>query len=273
MGEAENVTFRRNNLLWTTPVSDRDISRSLFVQGEHQGRDVANLKEWLIPRSYLDDSKQWIIDIGANIGTPSIPLALVTGKKVLAVEPSPINYALLHRNVEQNGLCDRIVCAQYAISDESGEVTLIIHDYGGRNEVQSSSGEQGFGQVEESFEKVGIPSRRLDDLLAEKEISSDDVALVWSDTQGFERQVIASAQSLWNAGVPLLCELWPQGLSVHGGLEAFVSLVEEKFKAFVLTTELDSHGARTPTRQISDLKIVLDGLTGKKHTDAIFLPQ
>lgn len=272
MGEAETVTFRMKGVLWTTPVSDRDITRSLFVSGEHEGANVANMQAWLTHHGFMDDSRHWIIDIGANIGTPCIPLVRETGKKVLAVEPSPVNFALLERNVSQNGFDDRIDCVQCAVSDENGEVTLVIHPCGGRNEVETEGREQGFGRVDENFHKARVPARRLDDLLHEKKIPPDDVALVWSDTQGFERQVISSASSVWSAGVPLLCELWPQGLRAHGGLDPFIATAEITFKGFVPTDDMEARGAEAQTRPISELRTVLGKLTGKKHSDAIFLP-
>ena len=52
-----------------------------------------------------------------------------------------------------------------------------------------------------------------------------EVALVCSDTQGFETQIVASGSSLWAAGTPLWVEVWPQGLACHGGVQQFLVAV------------------------------------------------
>ncbi len=54
--------------------------------------------EWL--QALSKDS--WLIDVGANIGIYSIPASLFHVQKVIAIEPEPLNYLELLRNIDIN---------------------------------------------------------------------------------------------------------------------------------------------------------------------------
>jgi FkbM family methyltransferase len=63
------------------------------------------------------DETLW--DIGANIGMYTIYAARARGMRVLAFEPSASSYAVLTRNIELNGLGDRIAAYCLAFTDEN----------------------------------------------------------------------------------------------------------------------------------------------------------
>ena len=67
-----------------------------------------------------------ILDIGANSGTYTVPLAIqaAAGSTVLAFEPNPVMAARLRQNLERNGCADRVVLHQIAISHRAGEANL-----------------------------------------------------------------------------------------------------------------------------------------------------
>ncbi len=115
-----------------------------------------------------------------------------------------------------------------------------------------------------------VPSLSLDEALQSRGIASQDVAFVWSDTQGYERQVIESGTSLWSARVPLYLELWPDGLRVHGGVESFIETVQMYFGTLILRNDLIALGTSAPRRPISELSSVIDAL-GHRHTDALLI--
>ena len=57
----------------------------------------------------------WAIDVGAHIGCVAIPLAIDNPDlRVLAVECLPPNVEMLRRNIEDNGLGDRVVAVEAA---------------------------------------------------------------------------------------------------------------------------------------------------------------
>ncbi|MBF0244952.1 MAG: FkbM family methyltransferase [Planctomycetes bacterium] len=77
--------------------------------------------EWI--GTFAQDDILW--DIGANVGVYSL-YAAKKGHRVLSFEPSPSNYYLISRNIELNGLDDRISAYCVAFNDESKLDTLFM---------------------------------------------------------------------------------------------------------------------------------------------------
>ncbi|HAH65825.1 MAG TPA: hypothetical protein DCL72_10210 [Rhizobiales bacterium] len=63
-------------------------------------------------------------DVGANIGIYSIYAAVSRGCRVVAFEPSPVNFALLERNIVLNDLSEKIVAFPVALC-ESQRIDLL----------------------------------------------------------------------------------------------------------------------------------------------------
>jgi FkbM family methyltransferase len=268
--EVDALTFRSNGTTWTVPAADDAVARKVFVDGIHQGREIHSLLAWLSRYGYLGDEKSTIVEVGANLGTTTVPFAKQTGKHVLAVEPMPENFEFLLRNVSDNGLDERVTCIQAAVSPASRELTMVSNPSGGMSEVKAEGENQGYGKPPEESRLVRVPSLSLDEALRSHGIAPQDVAFVWSDTQGYERQVIESGASLWFARVPLYLELWPDGLRVHGGVESFVETVQMYFGALILRNELMAQGTSAPRRPMSELCSVIDALE-HRHTDALLI--
>ena len=64
-----------------------------------------------------------VIDIGANQGFFTL-YAASKGARVISFEPSKTNFAMLSRNVEQNGLNASVKCFDCAVSGASGTTTI-----------------------------------------------------------------------------------------------------------------------------------------------------
>lgn len=80
---------------------------------------------WKILRADLDPKDPFIIDVGAHIG--AFTLAMVEKRSDLAAscyEPSPGTFALLSRNVKDNGLESTIEVHQEAVSAVAGEISF-----------------------------------------------------------------------------------------------------------------------------------------------------
>ena len=266
--ELDSMTFQRDGTMWTVPSASSSIAKNLLIEGSHQGPETRALLDWLGRRGHLE--RDTIVEVGANIGTPSIPLCRATGKTVLAIEPMPENFAFLERNVSANGLGDRVRCIRAAVSRDVGEIDMVWHPTGGMSEVKTADGVQGFGDVGAENALVRVPVRPLDDILRAEGVDPASVCFVWSDTQGHERQVVESGSALWKAGVPLFVEVWKQGLAAHGGVDAFLDVAARHFSELVTKRELLEAGPDARPRPISELGAIVAGLRG--HTDALFLP-
>ncbi len=77
------------------------ITTQLRKFGAHQRSDLALMLSFVRPGD-------WVIDIGAHVGTFSVPLAWAVGSTghVFAFEPAPENFALLCENIGGNGVAD-----------------------------------------------------------------------------------------------------------------------------------------------------------------------
>ncbi len=266
--EVDALTFRSGGTTWTVPAADDPVARKVFVDGAYQGREIQSLLAWLSEYGYLGNEKSTIVEVGANLGTTTVPFAEQTRKRVLAIEPMPESFEFLQRNVSDNGLAERITCIQAGVSSASRELTMVSN--GARSEVKAYGEYQGNGKPAQQSQLVRVPSISLDEAVRSHGIAPQDVAFVWSDTQGYERQVIESGGSLWSAGVPLFLELWRDGLRVHGGVEAFVETVHKRFGAMILRKELIARGTLATRRPISELSSVIEAL-GDRNTDALLL--
>ena len=97
----------------------------LFIEFEYSGKIVrlyglkhgdlswkyGDLATIFISRDYdiLNVKDKVVIDIGANVGDTPVYFALRGARKVIAFEPFPYLFSLAKKNVEENGLQDRVI--------------------------------------------------------------------------------------------------------------------------------------------------------------------
>jgi FkbM family methyltransferase len=255
---SKEMTFERNGFLWTgTP--ECLISESIFLYGHYQDDAIDSLAK------FLKIGRPTVINIGAAIGDVALPLTR-KWKTVIAIEPTPTTFARLQRNVRQNNLEERIICYQAAVSDVTGERDLVVYDEPAACELVGDDGRVGFGD-RKYLERVAVKTWRLDSLLDSLHVSPDDVGLVWSDTQGFESQVMESAPNLWASGTCLWVEVWPQGLEAHGGTARFVEVCKKYFSRFVTEKGLNGEA-----QEVAALGPVAAELKYGEHIDLLLIP-
>jgi FkbM family methyltransferase len=248
-------------LLWTR---DREMGQTLYHEG---GYDAAELA-WSLDHLGHPQRGRTVVEVGANIGTTTVPLLLLHGAAhVEAFEPEPANFKLLRCNLILNDVEDRATLAQIAISDSDGAVQLELCDW--------NAGDHRIRAVDPSWELLAESSRRsitVRSARLEDALGSDpsDVGLVWVDTQGHEAHVLAGAGALLAAGVPWIIEYWPYGLTRSGGLDSLHELIADHFSTVVdVRRSMDegrpaiigSADVATAARQTSDA-----------YTDLILIP-
>jgi FkbM family methyltransferase len=240
-GGVSELSFARDGLQWRTDLGD-DIGRSLWLVGAYQGDEVAAVLRWLRAAGRTTGA---VIDVGANIGTTSVPFARA-GYRVVAVEPVPQTFDMLTANVAENGLADLVVLLNCAIGMSVGEVQMWRGFGSGQAEVAVDGQEPSMTRWGPKGELVTVPSMPLGRVVADAGLSASDLALVWSDVQGSEREVILSSLDLWAGGVPLYLEVDPASLQLHGGLDAFIEAVAQHFTRFLSRDDLQA--GRAPDR-------------------------
>ena len=142
----------------------------------------------------------WVLDIGSHIGTIAIAIALDNpDAKVVAVEALPQNVESIRRNVELNGLQDRVFIEGLAATDSRTKSVDITYNYkfvgiGRTGELVDSEylsqcryvGNifQEDGQHEQASDVVTVPGISLTAILRKYQI--DRVSLLKIDCEGCE---------------------------------------------------------------------------------------
>ena len=137
------------------------------------------------------------LDVGANNGLYSV-LACMTQSSVraMAFEPYPPVLNVLRRNLDLNGLRDRVAVHEVALSDEQGRATLYLPDASHGLVETSCSLESTFKTPSGSIE---VEKKRIDDIDI-----AEDVALVKVDIEGHESAFFDGAQSFLSRKRPFV---------------------------------------------------------------------
>jgi FkbM family methyltransferase len=245
--ESEEITFRRDGIRWTAFPWDHMISGRLFVGGNFQGSEIKSVLAWMARHRRFAPPRDVIVDLGANIGTSTIPFARQTACRVIAIEPVPEIFAVLCRNIADNGLADRVTCVEAAIAIGNGPVAMISPTgNGGGAEVVRSDRQPSFAGLFATRSAAEVAAAGLSDVLDAHGIASERVAFVWSDTQGSELDVIETGHSLWTAGVPLFVEWEPRLWGGPHDAQAVLAAARAHFGGFIPASSLATDSAAAP---------------------------
>jgi len=159
-----------------------------------------------------------VCDIGAHIGTFSIPLArrVGAGGRVFAFEPVEGSRRILEKNVEANALADRLRIVHAIVTDLPGSYRLhVAGDH-------TSAAHFSLGGGAESG-PPGPPSVRLDDWAGSAGVALTRLDVVKIDTEGMELRALRSAASLLRTHRPvIMAEMSGAHLARHGDTIAAV---------------------------------------------------
>lgn len=163
------------------------ITGQLEEFGAHTRNGLSMLLS-LIPKGNI------IIDVGAHIGTFTVPLAITAGHeaKVIAVEPSPDWIKLLKTNVSVNGLDSRVEIVESIISDE-------IKDY--KQIIDPNNSMASYFKGDSAASDISVTSL---DSIWRKQKDGRRVSAIKIDVEGMELSVLRSGQELLNHDRPIL---------------------------------------------------------------------
>jgi FkbM family methyltransferase len=120
------------------------------------------------------------VDIGANVGTWSVLAAKLRKAEVVAFEPDPETASRLIRNLEANGIRNRVSIELVALGAEEGNIGFTV-------------GRDAMNRVATSADESArlVPIRRLDTVLAGKR-----PLFMKIDVEGHEEAVLAGAERI-----------------------------------------------------------------------------
>lgn len=269
---ARELTFERDRVRWTVPAGEDLIGFSIFQCGGFQQEEIGAVLGWMRAAGLPSAARDVFVDVGANIGSTCIPVARACGCRVLAIEPVARNVRLLRTNLEANGLAARIHVAQCAVLRAPGRVTMaLMDDQSGGHFVRRGGVGAAPGIAIDGYEEVA--GNGLAAIAHAAGIDAGQIALVWSDVQGCEAEVVESGAPLWARGVPLWAEVEPVSLERQGALAGFADLMARHFDRFVTAQELMRRGPAARPAPIAEFGAVVRGITPQQgNIDALFLP-
>lgn len=126
-----------------------------------------------------------ILDVGANCGAFTVPLAMASGKgsRVVAFEPNPVMIGRLGHNVALNGLGEVVRIEGCALGAEAGEAVL--------NLKQGNYGQASLMPIRPRQRAGGtlVPIRPLADFVMQA--AAHDLSVMKVDVEGAEEAVLA----------------------------------------------------------------------------------
>lgn len=135
-----------------------------------------------------------VIEVGANVGAQTVPLAKLVGRygHVHAFEPQPVIFQNLCANIALNSLLNVHTYPQ-AAGGASGRAILPVVDY-------TRLGNFGGIELQNQGQGITVPVVRLDDVLTDLH----NVRLLKLDVEGWEQSVLEGAPDLIACHRPML---------------------------------------------------------------------
>jgi len=180
------------------------------------------------------------VDVGANIGYFTMLAANLVGASghIFAVEPDPINAAILRWNVQSLRAPRKVTIVEAAVSDVNGIFNLYISpvNFADHRLFPTNNDPMDNGQDRKS---IPVKTMTLDEIIP----YDQRVDIVKVDVQGSELAALKGMQRIIRRWSPtILLELWPYGLKEAGDnpRELPTMLVNLGYDLYKLSQPLES---------------------------------
>lgn len=183
-------------------LKDKGLSKDLFLFGCREPECTEIFKEELKEGMH-------VVDIGANRGYYTLIEAKEVGKsgKVYAVEPEPINFEFLKKNIKLNSYDDRVELHNLAIGDKTGEVAFEITEKSNLHKVALDAQSKNDSHIK-------VKMTTLDNLLGNKRVD-----YVRMDVEGYEWNILKGMEKMLskNDNLKIFIEVHPELIKGYQG--------------------------------------------------------
>ena len=244
-----SVDYREKQSTWTTPggrqavmhwrANTNDWNAITSIMGWGPGGQGPH-DEYTLPRG----KSGVMMDLGAHVGSAAVAMALDNPQaRIVAVEPVPSNAALVRKSVQANGLGDRIVVVEAAITDldeepvtiwfgRTGTESLEHHAFIGSNSLMYDEGGGG------SPQEVVVPGVSLPSLM--ELMGCGDVTYIKADAEGAEHRFFDDPT--WTQKVQEICMEWDALIAKKGRFAGRTMVRPEYRELFAATHDVEFWG-------------------------------
>jgi FkbM family methyltransferase len=216
LGRGDRVTVTRGGINWELDLGE-GIDFSIYILGAFERSSIAAYSKVVMPGGVA-------LDIGANIGAHSMPLARLVGAegRVIAFEPTKYAHAKLARNVALNPeLAARVGTEQLMLTDTAvGVPAPKLYSSWPLKDTAGSKHGTHLGVLADT---TGASATTLDEYVRRHRLARVDFMKI--DVDGNECRVLrGAADTLARFHPDILIEFMPYGLDEAG--ESFPQLLQ-----------------------------------------------
>jgi FkbM family methyltransferase len=247
LGQTDHAIVRRSGLMWDLDLS-QVIDFCIYLFGGFEVRTANLYKQYIKPGDVA-------IDIGANIGSHTLPMAQLVGAKgrVIALEPTAYAFQKLQKNIALNPQAASCVTVKQVMLVAAADKTVMSEIYSSWPlEPQGSIHEVHGGELKST---AGAEALTLDDVVTSLNLPKVDFIKI--DVDGHEFRVLSGAMNTLRKFRPtMIMELEPHLYVANlGEFDGIFKLLESLgvFMSDVLT------GKPMPLNGDEIRKIIPDG--------------
>ena len=197
---SKEMEFNFKNLKLQVNIRDH-IGYRTYITGEPFEMAVYHLTNKLKP-----SGRTIIIDIGANIGTASVPACADNNFELIAIEPSKENLSLLLKNISINGIKAKIYCCALVNKVTENYIKLFINKGNTGANSLSSSWNPSINLDDDRLVEF-VPCKKFDEIFFENNIDIKKIIIIKIDVEGVEEAVLSGSRKFLELNTaPILLE-------------------------------------------------------------------
>jgi len=197
---SKEIEFNFKNSRLMVNIRDH-IGYRTYITGEPFEMAVYHLTNKLKP-----SGRTIIIDIGANIGTASVPVCAENNFELIAIEPSKENSSLLLKNIFINGIRAKVYCSALIDKVNENYIKLFINKGNtGANSLSSSWNPS--VNLDDNKLVEFVPCKTFDEIFLENNIDINKIIITKIDVEGLEEAVLNGSKKFLELNTaPILLE-------------------------------------------------------------------
>lgn len=183
-----------NGHKFTIIPNDKGISEELLMFRTHEPLSTELFKKFLKPEMVC-------LDVGSNIGYYVCLESQIIGNKgkIFAIEPSPLNFKYLEKNVKLQGQ-KNIELFNFACGNQDGQIKFLVSNRSNWSRVASNDLID--APPDAIIDTVKIPIKQIDSFVHEQNLEKLD--FVRMDVEGYERNILDGMKNTLQTFKPLL---------------------------------------------------------------------